>query len=52
VIVGQKDFDAVTAYLQKRGVETGIFEDKEMRVRCFLFTDNDGNLIQFVTQNE
>ena len=52
VIVGQKDFDAVAGYLQKRGVETGIFEDKEMGVRSFLFRDNDGNLIQFFTQNE
>jgi catechol 2,3-dioxygenase-like lactoylglutathione lyase family enzyme len=52
VIVGQKDFDAVAAYLQKRGVETGIFEDREMGVRSFLFRDNDGNLIQFFTQNE
>jgi catechol 2,3-dioxygenase-like lactoylglutathione lyase family enzyme len=50
VIVGQKDFDAVAAYLQKRGVEAGIFEDKEMGVRSFLFRDNDGNLIQFFTQ--
>jgi catechol 2,3-dioxygenase-like lactoylglutathione lyase family enzyme len=52
VIVGRKDFDAVTAYLQKRGVETEIFEDKEMGMRYFLFSDNDGNLIQFFTQNE
>jgi catechol 2,3-dioxygenase-like lactoylglutathione lyase family enzyme len=52
VIVGQKDFDAVAAYLQKRGVETGIFEDKEMGVRSLLFRDNDGNLIQFFTQND
>jgi catechol 2,3-dioxygenase-like lactoylglutathione lyase family enzyme len=52
VIVGQKDFDMVAAYLQKRGVETGIFEDKEMGVRSFLFRDNDRNLIQFFTQNE
>jgi catechol 2,3-dioxygenase-like lactoylglutathione lyase family enzyme len=51
VIVAQKDFDQVAAYLQKRGVETGIFEDKEMVVRSFLFKDNDGNLIQFFTQN-
>jgi len=28
-MVGQKDFDAMAAHLQKRGVETGIFEDKE-----------------------
>jgi catechol 2,3-dioxygenase-like lactoylglutathione lyase family enzyme len=52
MIVGQKDFDTVAAYLRKRGVETGIFEDKEMGVRSFLFRDNDGNLIQFFTQNE
>lgn len=52
VIVGQKDFDAVAAYLQKRGVETGIFEDKELGVHSFLLRDNDGNLIQFFTQNE
>ena len=52
VILGQKDFDAVTTYLRKRGVETGIFEDKEMGVRSSLFRDNDGNLIQFFTQNE
>jgi len=51
VIVGQRDFDLVAAYLQKRGVEAGVFEDKEMGVRCFLFRDNDGNLIQFFTQN-
>jgi catechol 2,3-dioxygenase-like lactoylglutathione lyase family enzyme len=52
VIVGQKDFDALAAYLQKRGVENGIFEDKEMGVRCLLFRDHEGNLIQFFTQNE
>jgi catechol 2,3-dioxygenase-like lactoylglutathione lyase family enzyme len=52
VIVGQKDFDAMAAYLQKRRVDTGIFEDKEMAVRSFLFSDNDGNLIQFFTPNE
>ena len=52
VIVGQKNFDAVAAYLRKRGVETGIFEDKEMGMRSFLFRDNDGNLIQFFTQNQ
>jgi hypothetical protein len=51
VIVAQKDFDQVAAYLQKRGVEAGIFEDKEMGVRSFLFKDNDGNLIQFFTHN-
>jgi catechol 2,3-dioxygenase-like lactoylglutathione lyase family enzyme len=52
VIVGQKDFDAVTTYLRKRGVETGVFEDKEMGVRSCLFRDNDANLIQFFTPNE
>ena len=51
VIVAQKDFDTVAAYLQERGVEAGIFEDKEMGVRSFLFRDNDGNLIQFFTQS-
>ena len=50
VIVAQKDFAMLAAYLQKRGVEAGIFEDKEMGVRSFLVTDNDGNLIQFFTQ--
>ncbi len=51
VIVRQKDFDAVATYLQKRGIEAGIFEDKEMEMRSFLFRDNDGNLIQFFTQS-
>jgi catechol 2,3-dioxygenase-like lactoylglutathione lyase family enzyme len=51
VIVEQKDFDTVATYLQKRGVEAGIFEDKEMGVRSFMFRDNDGNLIQFFTQD-
>ena len=50
VIVPQRDFEAVAAYLQKRGIEVGVFEDKEMGVRTFLFKDNDGNLIQFFTQ--
>ena len=50
VIVGENEFNAVAEYLQKHGVETGIFEDKEMGVRCFLFKDNDGNLIQFFTR--
>jgi len=49
-IVAQRDFDMVAAYLQKRGVKAGVFEDKEMGVRSFLFRDNDGNLIQFFTQ--
>jgi catechol 2,3-dioxygenase-like lactoylglutathione lyase family enzyme len=52
VIVAQRDFDAVATYLQKRGVEAGVFEDKEMGVRSFLFSDNDGNLIQFFTQDQ
>jgi catechol 2,3-dioxygenase-like lactoylglutathione lyase family enzyme len=52
VIVSQRDFDAVATYLQKRGIEAGIFEDKEMGVRSFMFRDNDGNLIQFFTQNQ
>ena len=52
VIVGPKEFDAVAVYLQKHSVETDVFEDKEMGVRSFLFRDNDGNLIQFFTQNE
>jgi catechol 2,3-dioxygenase-like lactoylglutathione lyase family enzyme len=51
VIVAQKEFEAVATYLQKRGIEAAIFEDKEMGVRTFLFRDNDGNLIQFFTQN-
>ncbi len=52
VIVSQKDFDALATYLQKRGIEVGIFEDKEMGVHSFMFRDNDGNLIQFFTQNQ
>jgi catechol 2,3-dioxygenase-like lactoylglutathione lyase family enzyme len=52
LIVSQKDFDAVATYLEKRGIEAGIFEDKEMGVRSFIFRDNDGNLIQFFTQNQ
>jgi catechol 2,3-dioxygenase-like lactoylglutathione lyase family enzyme len=52
VIVGQKDLYAMAAYLQNRGVETEIFADKEMGVRCFLLRDNDGNLIQFFTQSQ
>jgi catechol 2,3-dioxygenase-like lactoylglutathione lyase family enzyme len=51
VIVARKDFDRIAGYLQKHGVDAGIFEDKEMGVLSFLFTDNDGNLIQFFTQN-
>jgi catechol 2,3-dioxygenase-like lactoylglutathione lyase family enzyme len=50
VIISQKDFDMLAAYLQNRGIEAGIFEDKEMGVRSFLCKDNDGNLIQFFTQ--
>src|SRR5437879_6638791 len=52
MIVSQKDFDAVATYLQKRGIDAGIFEDKEMGVRSFIFRDNDGNLIQFFAQNQ
>ena len=52
VILARKDFDAVAAYLQKRGIEAGVFEDKDMGVRTFLFKDNDGNLIQFFTENK
>jgi len=51
VIVTRKDFDQIAEYLQKRGVDAGIFEDREMGMRSFLFTDNDGNLIQFFTHN-
>jgi len=40
VIVAPKDFDRIAGYLQKRGVDAGIFEDKEMGVRSFL----DGRL--------
>ena len=49
VVVAQKDFDAVAAYLQKRGVEVRSFEDQEMRMRSFLSRDNEGNIIQFFT---
>jgi hypothetical protein len=52
VLANQKDFDAVATYLEKRGIEAGIFEDKEMGVRSFIFRDNNGNLIQFFTQNQ
>ena len=52
VIVARKDFDAVAACLQKRGIDAGVFEDKEMGVHSFLFRDNDGNLIQFFTQDQ
>ena len=31
--------DSNEVYLRKRGVETGIFEDKEMGMRSFLFRD-------------
>src|SRR5215831_5166534 len=51
VIVPRKDFDAVAAYLRKCGTEAGVFKDKEMGVLSFLFKDNDGNLIQFFTQD-
>lgn len=52
VILVRKDFDAVAAYLQKRGIEAGMFEDKDMGVRTFLVKDNEGNLIQFLTKNQ
>jgi catechol 2,3-dioxygenase-like lactoylglutathione lyase family enzyme len=52
VIVARQDFDAIAASLQKRGIDARVFEDKEMGVRSFLFKDNDGNLIQFFTQNQ
>jgi catechol 2,3-dioxygenase-like lactoylglutathione lyase family enzyme len=52
VILANKDFDALEAYLQKHGTQAGIFEDKEMGVHSFLFRDNDGNLIQFFTRNK
>ena len=45
--LGQKDFDSVSAYLEKHGVTIGMFEDKEMGVKTFIVKDNDGNLIQF-----
>ena len=51
VIVARKDFDVVAAYLQKRGIEAGVFDDKEMKAHSFLFRDNEGNLIQFFTQD-
>jgi catechol 2,3-dioxygenase-like lactoylglutathione lyase family enzyme len=51
VIVAREDFDGIAAYLRKRGgIEAEVFEDKEMGVLSFLFKDNDGNLIQFFTQ--
>jgi catechol 2,3-dioxygenase-like lactoylglutathione lyase family enzyme len=52
VIVKQKDFDAVATYLQRRGIEAGIFEDKEMGSAQLLFRDNDESLVQFFTQNQ
>jgi catechol 2,3-dioxygenase-like lactoylglutathione lyase family enzyme len=52
VILVRKDFDAVAGYLQKRGIEAEVFEDKDMGVRTFLFKDNAGNLIQFFTENQ
>ena len=52
VIVAGQDFDALAAHLQKRGIDARVFEDKEMGVRSFLFKDNDGNLIQFFTENQ
>jgi|SRR5215468_3091805 len=52
VIVPRKDFDAVAAYLRKCGTEAEVFKDKEMGVLSFLFKDNEGNLIQFFTQDQ
>jgi len=52
VIVASKDFDVMRAYLQNRGIQARVFEDKEMGVRSFIFRDNDGNLIQFFTENQ
>jgi catechol 2,3-dioxygenase-like lactoylglutathione lyase family enzyme len=52
VILARNDFDSIAAYLQKQGIEAGVFEDKDMGVRTFLFKDNDGNLIQFFTENK
>jgi catechol 2,3-dioxygenase-like lactoylglutathione lyase family enzyme len=52
LIVTQKDFDVLAAYLDKHGVENRAFEDKGMGVRTFLFKDNEGNLIQFFTPNQ
>jgi len=49
MIVGQKDFDAITERLHQSGVSGGVFQDKEMEVRSAIFKDNDGNLIQFFT---
>lgn len=49
MIVAPDDFDALATYLQKRDLNAGIFEDKEMDARSFSFRDNDGNLIQFFT---
>lgn len=52
MIVSQEDFDAVATRLQKRGIEAGIFEAKEMGVRSFMFRDNEGDFIQFFAQNQ
>jgi catechol 2,3-dioxygenase-like lactoylglutathione lyase family enzyme len=50
VIMARKDFEAVDAYLQHHGIEARVFDDKEMKAHSFLFRDNEGNLIQFFTQ--
>jgi hypothetical protein len=47
VIVAPRDFDTISAALQKRGIEVGVFEDQQMGVRSFLIQDNEHNLIQF-----
>ena len=47
VIVASKDFDAISAALQKRGIDVAVFEDKQMGVRSFVIQDNEHNLIQF-----
>jgi hypothetical protein len=46
VIVAPKDFDAMSAALQKRGIEVRVFEDKQMGVRSFAIQDNEHDLIQ------
>lgn len=50
-IVESNDFDAIVVYVQKRGIDTAVFEDKEMGARSFLLRDNEGNLIQFFTKS-
>ena len=51
-IVSRQDFEVLVGYLRNHSVDVGIFEDQEMRVRTFIFTDNDGNLIQFFTDKK